>query len=59
MQQYLVVAVTLGTHHCGTYLAKTHTVSPSGSGDVESLRHTLDNVFLIYYECTAIKMRIA
>ena len=59
MQQYLVVAVTLGTHHCGTYLAKTDTVSPTGSGDTECLRHAFGNVFLIHHERTAVQMRVA
>ena len=59
VQQYLVIAVSFFSHHCGAYLAKAYAVAPSGSGEFECLRNAVSDVFLVHNESAAVKMCVA
>ena len=59
VQQYLVVVISLCSHYCGTNLAETYTMSPSGTSQSEGLRHSVLDVVLVDNECATVQMSIA
>ena len=59
MQEDVVVLATALSHYRGSYLAESHSVTPAGAGEHETLRHSCRNVMFVYDERAAVKMRIA